>query len=941
MLLLGAAELEETISGRNNTSNKTQPLRNIMKENIMIDISMGDGPTEECLAVSLSIASDVTLQTLSIDSEAVATLEAPLYSPITPIDRNIFLSGGNTIIEAVATPEAPLYSPITPIDRNIFLYGGNTTIEAASTPEAPLNSPITPTGRNIFLSRDNTTIPESTENSSPVRDMSPDTLKLFETLNHSDFSDDDSVKDPDFIANKDLHNSSSNDSTLYTNMTALDHAEKPLHSNSYHTSDTTQQPEIIHDNGVSTAILGGDDIQKSERVAESNLRPHFQVVVSKPLKRRYSENDLQQFHQTHQPLKKLRSASISIACEEKVQKKPKSKSPKKKHISDPSKWKRHIERKKRLKGQAYNTIKGKFVSAMPFKQPRCLTIPKHKCNANVPEEARKKIYESFRTLETLETQRQFIIQHVKKEKKKRSTTNGPSRKDFTHHYSFTIGHEKVSVCRDFFLDTLNIKEGIIRGALKKVSSEGVLLADSRGKKPPFNKLSNDRFNQIKEHIFSFPAMESHYSRKNTEYKYLDSELNIRIMYSLFKEKCEEEGTKPAGIETYRKVFRSYKLRFHVPKKDLCKKCVAYKELKSNDMTNSEDDSHSKHLKRRDDAYLRRDADKAAAKNDTKTLAFNFDLEAVLQTPKGASRPFFYVRKLAVYNLTFYKFGDQDVDCFTWDETEGKRGSIEIATCVYKYISSKHDISHVRMMSDNCGGQQKFFNFSCMLLYLVTNHPTIHTIDHVFYESGHSHMECDSIHSKIEQKCKNTAVYTPDGWIQVMRLARTNPRPFNVNVLDHEEFLDFNPNQCQFAEEITRKPNQRKKYSNKEKRNIEEERNEQQLDARGKEKTNFQDAVWIQYRKDSLKSIFIKTNYNDDSFKELKIKPKRGKTSLLVPVPIYTERIPISKLKKKDLLKLCVDNQIPKYYHSFYRNLPDSETAEDRLPQPDAEEAEDL
>lgn len=113
--------------------------------------------------------------------------------------------------------------------------------------------------------------------------------------------------------------------------------------------------------------------------------------------------------------------------------------------------------------------------------------------------------------------------------------------------------------------------------------------------------------------------------------------------------------------------------FHVPKKDLCKKCVAHKELKINDPTNTENESHSKHLKRRDDAYLRRDADKAAAKHDPKTLAFNFDLE----TPKAASGPLFYVRKLAVYNLTFYKFGDQDVDCFTWDETEGKREGLKL------------------------------------------------------------------------------------------------------------------------------------------------------------------------------------------------------------------------------------------------------------------------
>lgn len=96
---------------------------------------------------------------------------------------------------------------------------------------------------------------------------------------------------------------------------------------------------------------------------------------------------------------------------------------------------------------------------------------------------------------------------------------------------------------------------------------------------------------------------------------------------------------------------------------------------------------------------------------------------------------------------------------------------------------------MRIMSDNCFDQQKIIVFA-VLLHLVTNHSTVNIIDHVFSESGHSHIECDSIHSKIEQKCKNTAIHTPDGWIQVMRLARTNHQPFNVNVFVHDEFFRF-------------------------------------------------------------------------------------------------------------------------------------------------------
>lgn len=96
-------------------------------------------------------------------------------------------------------------------------------------------------------------------------------------------------------------------------------------------------------------------------------------------------------------------------------------------------------------------------------------------------------------------------------------------------------------------------------------------------------------------------------------------------------------------------------------------------------------------------------------------------------------------------------------------------------------------------------------------------------------------------------------------------------------------------------------------------------------------------MWIQYRKNSPKSIFIKTDYNDETFKEMKIK---AKSTLLEPARVYSRRLPISTAKKRDPMKLCAKNQIPKYYHSFYENLPVSSTVQDRLPEPDAEEIDE-
>lgn len=113
------------------------------------------------------------------------------------------------------------------------------------------------------------------------------------------------------------------------------------------------------------------------------------------------------------------------------------------------------------------------------------------------------------------------------------------------------------------------------------------------------------------------------------------------------------------------------------------------------------------------------------------LAIQLDLQAVPNTPKGASGPFFYVRKLAVYNLTIYNLKDASVICCVLDETEGNRGSIEVSTCIYTFFMSQTNVEFVRMMSDSCGGQQKNSKFISMCMHVIKEHPSIKQIDHRF------------------------------------------------------------------------------------------------------------------------------------------------------------------------------------------------------------------
>lgn len=120
---------------------------------------------------------------------------------------------------------------------------------------------------------------------------------------------------------------------------------------------------------------------------------------------------------------------------------------------------------------------------------------------------------------------------------------------------------------------MSISEGFVRNALKKTTSTGVALPEKRGKRIPFNKISEDVIKNIKANINSYPAYESHYSRERTAKKYLGSDLNISKMYNLYNEECEKKRLRPAKLWLYRKIFNEdFNLSFHLPDNDTCDLC---------------------------------------------------------------------------------------------------------------------------------------------------------------------------------------------------------------------------------------------------------------------------------------------------------------------------------------------------------------------------------
>ncbi|GFS22714.1 DNA repair protein rhp54 [Elysia marginata] len=127
----------------------------------------------------------------------------------------------------------------------------------------------------------------------------------------------------------------------------------------------------------------------------------------------------------------------------------------------------------------------------------------------------------------------------------------------------------------------------------------------------------------------------------------------------------------------------------------------------------------------------------------------------------------------------------------WPESEGRRGSNEVATCLLKYteIQSHQGVRDITMFSDNCAGQNRN-RFVAFALNFARTHFKLETITHTFLEKGHTETENDSVHATSERKSRNIDIYSPEQSFTVARTARTSKQPYVVHEMTSGDFIDF-------------------------------------------------------------------------------------------------------------------------------------------------------
>ena len=310
---------------------------------------------------------------------------------------------------------------------------------------------------------------------------------------------------------------------------------------------------------------------------------------------------------------------------------------KKNKIADPSTWKAN-ERKLLLNtGKYYKTRKGAKMAARSI-QKGC-TNCRYKCQQLVSGDSKKRIFEQFWGTGSKTQQADFIANMVDEIEPQVSRNNAKTNRNVTRKYHFLVDGSRIQVCKSFFLSVLNVSATAVSTALSKKQSSSITSPYRRGLDTPGNKTPREKVQFVHKHIESFPALPSHYTRKDSSKTYLDQSLNVRKVYEMYEEKCRNENIEPVREPIYRQIFnRDFNIGFHKPKQDSCLTCDKYKNGAI------QIDEYEQHINRKEEAREQKAKDKELSQNDPGVHACTFDMQQVLTSPHTSTGTIFYKRK---------------------------------------------------------------------------------------------------------------------------------------------------------------------------------------------------------------------------------------------------------------------------------------------------------
>lgn len=463
-------------------------------------------------------------------------------------------------------------------------------------------------------------------------------------------------------------------------------------------------------------------------------------------------------------------------------------------------WKKEQRKTKRGRGEVYTSVRGSEVAPKQVGPPCSCN---YKCYEVLGMDHIQIIFDNFYGMTSHDKQTQYLADFVTSREVKRSRVKGrPARTLRTFKYVVKKENKIIEVCRTAFLHIHAVSEKRVRNAVDKAmrSSTGIVTPDQRGRHVPGNKLEEEKVNTVKEHILSLKTVSSHYTRaKSPNRRYLPPGLNRKLVYELYKEWMEKENKGTENIVKewkYLSVLDSFNIGFEPPKSDSCNLCdeIAMKLRDLDPVADEEEISATKMRKTIHESHARLGQqilkDISGQQNQPHVAVICIDLQQTLPTPKLATGLQYYKRKMWTYDFCIHNVKERKGTMYVWNETSGKRGSSEVASCLDHYVTNVLDphFTNLVIFSDNCSGQNKNKNVILACLRMIHSGRFVN-VKHFFMVPGHSYLPCDRDFGVIELKLRPIPVFTTDHYINIIKKAnRINP--FNVVAMNRLDFKDY-------------------------------------------------------------------------------------------------------------------------------------------------------
>ena len=405
-----------------------------------------------------------------------------------------------------------------------------------------------------------------------------------------------------------------------------------------------------------------------------------------------------------------------------------------------------------------------------------------KCLEKFNDGEKSNILKEFNELAEHEKQNIYLrgCISVKEENTIRRKQSQAVPKTFCSSYSYTIKEtgSPIPVCKNAFCALHGIKESRLK---KKVLDFEEPLQDLRGKHGHHKKLNDEIRQTIRQHISSFPARESHYSRADNRKRiYLTSDLNISEIFRLFLEQHPDMKTI-AKEWIYRDIFNyEFNISFGFPRTDVCDTCEKFNaDIKfatvnrNNDLVLKLRTEHEVH-KRKGDAFyeqIREDKHLALSTDDTQVIAMDFQKNLLL--PVTGIGQEYYKRQLAVHNLGIHDVCSGNASMYIYAENFAHKGPNEVLSCLEHYIDElPESIRKLVIFTDNCFSQNKNRYIVAFLQNLCNTKLSEVVIKYPI--PGHSRMPCDRDFGRIEKKkLKTDKFHKPSDLVNLIAKSSIN------------------------------------------------------------------------------------------------------------------------------------------------------------------------